>query len=111
MYPGRQLRPASLRRVTRWEYKRVSALVKRPSIPGGGLPTDLEKRCQSVLAEVHLKWVETVNQLGSDGWELVHYEFVNQSYADFSVAAWAEYAGMMKRPLSESLPSGPEATA
>lgn len=47
-------------------------------------------------------WVQMLNELGADGWELVPEHFLTGSVggaAGFEPKYWAQYVGTLKRPI------------
>jgi hypothetical protein len=69
--PGGQY-PAPM---TRWEYRTVVGLGRDPGHKDETPPVDLHARSRDVMQKAEENWVATLNDLGSEGWELVSYSY------------------------------------
>lgn len=69
----------------RWEYRRVVETAE------GEILSDLRE----VVGEAQTRWINCLNALGADGWELISERFISGEY--LSGKRYAQYSGTMKR--------------
>jgi hypothetical protein len=69
----------------KWEYRRVVETAE------GEILSDLRE----VVGDAQQRWIDGLNALGADGWELISERFVSGEY--LSGKRYAQYSGTMKR--------------
>lgn len=76
------------RMATTWEYRRVVETAQG----------EIASVLREVVGDAQKRWIDSLNALGADGWELVSERFVSGEY--LSGKPYAQYSGTLKRPRS-----------